>query len=573
MASFLFPQGKRVNSIYNFIALAIFITVTSLLLKGFYDMNGIYNMGDNYHISLSPSELPYYTLRTTMRLLYGLVASLSFAIIFGVLAAKYKHFEVIILPFINFMESVPLVGFLTFTTIFFLGLFPHSVMGLEYAAIFGVFTSQSWNMCLVVYQTLKIVPYEMHEAAKAFHYNPWQKFWKIELPYSMPGLLWNTMVSQSAAWFALIATEAIPVKSDTVALPGVGSYIHEALAQGNLQAIILSILAIIINIIIIDQLLFRPMVRYCTKFKYEDVGSENANTSWFYDCLVKSTICQYIGKFWRHISFFSLFSAPNFIGKSGIYNLKVNKWVKKSLIYNWYIVVAGILAYGGYQLWLYFPKEELSQMPSLMALTAWRVFSAMALSILFFVPLGVWIGLNSKRVRIFQPIIQILAALPLNLFYPLLAAYLAFTQQVKISDWVVIFLIMLGTQWYVLFNVIAGVSTLPNQMLDLSKSFSVTGWMWWRKFLIPSIFPYIVTGIISAAGGAWNAAIASEIVIWGSHKFSTTGLGAYIQATTDANQLPQAALGCFAMIFMVGLLILFVWRPLYRLAEDRYKIS
>lgn len=271
--------------------------------------------------------------------------------------------------------------------------------------------------------------------------------------------------------------------------------------------------------------------------------------------------------------FYFLFTLPNFIGKSGVYNVKVNKWIKKSLVYNWYVAVVGLLAYGGYELWLYFPKEELPRMPYLMTLTAWRVVAAMGLSILLFVPLGVWIGLNAKRVRIFQPVIQILAALPLNLFYPLLAAYLAFTQQGKISEWTVIFLIMLGTQWYVLFNVIAGVSTLPNQMLDLTDSFGLKGWMWWKKFLIPSIFPYIVTGIISAAGGAWNAAIAGEIVEWAGKKFSTTGLGAYIQATTGESQLPQAALGCFAMCFMVGLLIIFVWRPLYRLAENRYKIS
>lgn len=303
MTSFVFPQNRRKFSISDFVALSIFLVVFAFLTKGYIDMNSPFHVGDKYNISLSASELPYYTLRTTMRLLMGLAASLVFAVIFGALAAKYKHFEVVILPFVNFMESVPLVGFLTFTTIFFLALFPHSVMGLEYAAIFGVFTSQSWNMCLVVYQTLKIVPYEMHEAANAFHYNAWQKFWKIEMPYSMPGLLWNTMVSQSAAWFALVATEAIPVKDDTVSLPGVGSYIQQALNQGNLQAIILSIVAIILNIIILDQLLFRPLVRYCTKFKYEDVGSINTNTSWFYDCLANSGICHKVSLLWKNISF------------------------------------------------------------------------------------------------------------------------------------------------------------------------------------------------------------------------------------------------------------------------------
>ena len=237
----------------------------------------------------------------------------------------------------------------------------------------------------------------------------------------------------------------------------------------------------------------------------------------------------------------------------------------------WYLFIIAFSFYFLRQIWFYFPKNEIATMPYLMLLTALRVAAAMVLSVVIFVPIGVWIGLKPNLVRIFQPILQILAALPSNLLYPLVAIYLvAFHQSL---GWWSIFLIMLGTQWYILFNVIAGVSSLPTQMLELNELFGVKGWMWWRKFLIPAIFPFIVTGIISAAGGAWNAAITAEVIQWGDKTLTTNGLGAYITSTSASNALPQAALGCFAMCLMVGLCILFIWKPLYHLAENKFKIE
>jgi NitT/TauT family transport system permease protein len=565
-----FTEKKLSFNFNDIVFLLLLSLIVSLLSYGWHEMHSIYNP-ENINISLNYQHLPYYTLRTTMRLLIGLVFSLIFAVSAGAIAAKYKPIRYVMLPFVNFMESVPLVGFLTFTTIYFLTLFPHSIMGLECAAIFGVFTGQAWNMMLAVYQTLRIVPTELIEAANVFGYNGWQRFWRLEFPYTIPGLLWNTMVSQSSAWFALVASEAIPIKDKTVALPGVGSYIATALTQGNLLAIIYAILALIVNIVILDQLLFRPLVKWSAQFKYEDLASINQNTSWCYNCMTHSSVCQYIKQGLTLLMRFFVYTLPIFCRYLQLDIVFILARLNSLWAKIWYFIIISACIFYGIKLWEFFPHHDLVLMPNLMLLTAVRVFIAMILSVLFFVPLGVWIGMTPKMVRVFQPIIQILAALPSNIFYPIMAVYLITFQQ-NLNWWSII-LIMLGTQWYILFNVIAGVTTIPNQLTEVSTAFRVTGFMWWQKFMLPAIFPYIVTGIISAAGGAWNATITSEVLQWGTITKSANGLGAYIANATNNAHNPEAALGCVAMCAMVALCIIFIWHPLYNLAENRFKVS
>lgn len=571
--SIFFPKKQLCFNYHDIIFLLLACSIIILLAYGWHEMHSIYDMRhvDVANISLDYKNLPYYTLRTTMRLLIGLVFSLIFAVLAGALAAKYTPIRRVMLPFVNFMESVPLVGFLTFTTIYFLSIFPHSVMGLECAAIFGVFTGQAWNMMLAVYQTLRIVPTELIEAANVFGYNGWQRFWRLEFPYAIPGLLWNTMVSQSSAWFALVASEAIPVKDKTVALPGVGSYIATALTAGDMHAIIYAILALILNIVILDQLLFRPLVKWSAQFKYEDLASVNHNTSWCYNCMANSLVCEQIKSFLVILMRFFVYALPRRCKQLHFDKIFILARLNFLWAKIWYVIVVGACIFYGIKLWEFFPHHDLFLMPGLMFLTAVRVFVAMILSVLIFVPIGVWIGMNPQLVRFFQPIIQILAALPSNIFYPLMAIYLiTFKQNL---NWWSIVLIMLGTQWYVLFNVIAGVTTIPNQLTEVTTAFHVKGKMWWKKFMLPAIFPYIVTGIISAAGGAWNATITSEVLQWGSVTKSANGLGAYIANATNNAHNPEAALGCVAMCAMVALCIVFIWHPLYNLAENRFKIS
>ncbi|HEI8819588.1 TPA: ABC transporter permease subunit [Serratia marcescens] len=506
-----------------------------------------------------------------MRFLLGMAWSLLFSVVFAVLAARYTPLRRVILPFVNFMESVPLVGFLTFTTVYFLNLYPHSVMGLECTAIFAVFTGQAWNMMLTLYQTLRIVPKELDEAARSFNYNPWQRFWRLEFIYSVPGLLWNAMVSQSAAWFALVASEAIPVGDRSVELPGVGSYIAEALAQQNVPAILYAIVALAANIVLLDQLVFRPLVRYTARFKYEDVtASRPLGNPWFYNSLAFSHVGTALGRTLRALADLWLFKLPRLWYALGLHRLfrlaAKGNWLWRSL---WYLGVVLACVWFGYRLWEYFPKQYFAMLPEWMLLTTARVAAAMLLSVAIFTPLGVWIGMNPRLVKIFQPIIQILAAIPPNIFYPLIAAFIAIYHQDL--GWWAIPMIMLGTQWYVLFNVIAGVSAIPTQITEVSETFGLRRFRWWRYYMLPAIFPYIVTGIISAAGGAWNSAIAAEVIQWGSTTLSATGLGAFISVVTDAGKNPESALGCAAMCALVALCIICVWQPLYRIAETKFK--
>jgi NitT/TauT family transport system permease protein len=559
-------------SVNDVIVILIFGMLSGAFIYGWQGMHAYFN-GESFPIlSTDYRQLPYYTLRTTMRLSIGLVFSMLFTLVFGVLAAKFAAMRRVILPFVNFMESVPLLGFLTFTTAFFLGLYPHSVMGLEGLAIFAVFTGQAWNMMLTLYQTLCVLPDELTEATAAFRCNPWQRFWRLGFLYSFPGLLWNTMVSQSAAWFALIASEMLTIGTRSVNLPGVGAWIGCAIDSGNVHAVLWGVLALVINIVLFDQLLFRPLVRYAARFRYEDTSSSEKPGSWFYSCLAHSATGYLLGKLCALFSQLWLFELPKVW-----YHLKLDRlfaalstlnWLWSGL---WYLSVVVSCLYFGHRLWFYLPLQYLPHLPAWMGLTAARVFAAMLLSIVIFTPLGVWIGLRPNLVRFFQPIIQVMAAIPANVFYPVVAVILLTWHQ-DLNAWTIP-MIMLGTQWYVLFNVIAGASVIPGQMTDVSRIFRAGGAMWWTKYILPAIFPYLVTGIISAAGGAWNAAIAAEVLNWGSMTLKTEGLGAFISATTDAGQNPEAALGCIAMCFMVALCIIFIWQPLYRYAETRFRFD
>ncbi|BEL92649.1 Bicarbonate transport system permease protein CmpB [Serratia marcescens] len=570
-------QNNRGTSVFrksylnDFIVIAIGVFFIAFFIRAWGDMHGDFNEQNVSAISLDAWNLLYYSLRTSMRFLLGMAWSLLFSVVFAVLAARYTPLRRVILPFVNFMESVPLVGFLTFTTVYFLNLYPHSVMGLECTAIFAVFTGQAWNMMLTLYQTLRIVPKELDEAARSFNYNPWQRFWRLEFIYSVPGLLWNAMVSQSAAWFALVASEAIPVGDRSVELPGVGSYIAEALAQQNVPAILYAIVALAANIVLLDQLVFRPLVRYTARFKYEDVtASRPLGNPWFYNSLAFSHVGAALGHTLRALADLWLFKLPQLWYALGLHRLfrlaAKGNWLWRSL---WYLGVVLACIWFGYRLWEYFPKQYFAMLPEWMLLTTARVAAAMLLSVAIFTPLGVWIGMNPRLVKIFQPIIQILAAIPPNIFYPLIAAFIAIYHQDL--GWWAIPMIMLGTQWYVLFNVIAGVSAIPTQITEVSESFGLRRFRWWRYYMLPAIFPYIVTGIISAAGGAWNSAIAAEVIQWGSTTLSATGLGAFISVVTDAGKNPESALGCAAMCALVALCIIFVWQPLYRIAETKFK--
>ncbi|AEI35075.1 ABC transporter permease subunit [Francisella salina] len=572
-ASYTITKKRFLPNKADVIIVALILVVSALAYYAWNDMHQSFIDASSVSaISLDPSHLPYYMLRTTMRLIIGMIFSFAFALIAGYACAKNKHFARVCLPIINFLESAPLLGFLTFTTAFFIFLFPHSIMGLEAAAIFGIFTSQAWNMALILYQTIRIVPAELTEAATAFKLNAWQKFWKIELPYSVPGLLWNIMVSQSAAWFAITASEAIPTITGDVSLPGIGSYIVLALTDSNITAILYALVAIIINIALFDQLLFRPLVKWSEKFKYESINNKTTDSPWLYRSYKKSQLVNTIKPIFSTIVFW-LINGASFLNKkinlkSPIRDIKI---LKKLSCTAWYIVIISACVWAGNALWHFFPNGDMSYLIPLMIETTVRVTISMMISVAICTPLGIWIGMSSKRTKAIQPIIQIGAAIPQPIFFPIVAV-LILGGGGSLNVWCIP-LIMTGTSWYVLFNVIAGVSSLPTEIIEMTKSFHLKGWKWWFKFAIPAVFPYIVCGIISAAGGAWNSAIAAELVIWGSNTIKVDGIGALVSTTTGNNQLHEAALAVVALCSLVALCVIFIWKPLYKLAETKYKCN
>ena len=451
-------------------------------------MHGDFNEQNVSAISLDARNLLYYSLRTSMRFLLGMARSLLFSVVFAVLAARYTPLRRVILPFVNFMESVPLVGFLTFTTVYFLNLYPHSVMGLECTAIFAVFTGQARNMMLTLYQTLRIVPKELDEAARSFNYNPWQRFWRLEFIYSVPGLLWNAMVSQSAARFATVASEAIPVSDRSVELPGVGSYIAEALAQQNVPAILYAIVALAANIVLLDQLVFRPLVRYTARFKYEDVtASRPLGNPWFYNSLAFSHVGAALGRTLRALADLWLFKLPRLWYALGLHRLfrlaAKGNWLWRSL---WYLGVVLACVWFGYRLWEYFPNSTSPCCRSgcCSPPRAWRGHAAQRGDLHAAGGVDRPESAHGEDLPADHPDP---GGIPPNIFYPLIAAFIAIYHQDL--GWWAIPMIMLGTQWYVLFNVIAGVSAIPTQITEVSETFGLRRFRWWRYYMLPAIFP------------------------------------------------------------------------------------
>lgn len=543
---------------HDFALISLFLLIFTTLGYGFFCMHGAINHQFQQNSTLTVSSLPYDSLRTMMRLLIGLIISLIFAIGVGYCTAKNRHFANVMLPLINFLESVPLIGFLSFSSVFFMSLYPNNIMGIEYAAIFGVFTSQVWNMALSVHQSLRIIPNELIDMASVFKMDAWSCFWQIELPYAFSGLLYNTKVSQSAAWFAIVATEAIPVGSHTVMLPGIGSFIALALEQMNISALLFAVTAMTLNIVILDQLLFRPLMVLSEACKFEKTCSQHPQSNWLITLFSNSLLIQKL-------------SLPNGIKKLKLPTICIqDTLIIDVMICCWYVVIGISCISMSILLWQMLPAFNLWQLLYLMLLTTFRVTTAIILSLIIFIPIGVIIANSHFLTRIIEPVTQVLGAIPPNIFYPI-AAIVMLSKHISLSYWTIP-LIMLGTQWYILFNVIAGVKAIGQDIRDVKQIFKINGWRYYQKILLPAIFPSIVTGIISAAGGAWNTAIMAEWINWGKQTLSTPGLGEYIAKATSLGHNDQAALGCLAMCLLVALSILFVWEPLYRLAENKFKL-
>jgi NitT/TauT family transport system permease protein len=533
-----------------------------------------YQLGDPLSISLDPSYLPFYVARSVLRMGIALCFSLLFTFTVGTWAAKNPRAEKIIIPAIDILQAVPVLSFLSITIVGFIHLFPNSLLGPECAAIFAIFTAQAWNMALGFYQTVRSVPADLIEAADVYHLSAWQRFWKIEVPFSMSSLLWNTMMSLSASWFFVVASEAISVSNQKIRLPGVGSYIAVAIERADMHAVFYAIASMLIVILMYDQLLFRPLIKWSEKFNLSDTPQDNTSFSWFLSLLQKTALLSYVGSWFSKLS--DAIIHISFLNRPPVYIDKKPSPLKSAFsLWFWRILMTGSTVLAIYLLINFIigtiSYGEIGHVFMMGVATSIRVFVLIILSSLVWVPVGVWVGRRPHVTQAIQPVVQFLAAFPANLLFPVFVMMIVH-YHLNVNIWLTP-LMILGSQWYILFNVVAGANNIPKDLYQAADNLNVRGWQWWRRLALPGIFPYFITGAITAAGGAWNASIVAEYVSWGNTTLRATGLGEYIAAYTATGDFHRIALGTGMMCLFVLIFNRIVWRPLYRLAQERYQIA
>lgn len=528
-----------------------------------------YELGQPLPISLDPWMLPYYLLRTTLRMFLALGASLVFACVFAVLANRYRVAEKILVPVLDILQSIPILGFLSITVTGFIALFPGNLLGVECAAIFAIFTSQAWNMAFSLYQSLRTVPAELREASAVFQLSAWHRFWRLELPFAMPGLLWNMMMSMSGGWFFVVASEAISVSNQNIKLPGVGSYIAMAIEARDIGAIGWAIGGMLIGITLYDQLFFRPLIAWADKFRFEEGSSEDAPRSWLLTWVrrtdrLKQMVVGAAKVLERSLVLFRRdHDGTSIKARPRMANPAVAR------VWDATIAAAVLLAIGWLMRFIHTEVgwSEVGHVFLLGFYTMLRVLVLIALAAVVWVPIGVWIGMNPRWAGRLQGVAQFMAAFPANLMFPVAVLFIV-RWQLNPNIWLAP-LMVLGTQWYLLFNVIAGASTIPTELRYAAENFGLTGWLKWRRYLLPAVFPSFVTGAITASGGSWNASIVAEYVTWGDTTLQAVGLGSYIAHMTAIGDFPRIALGIGVMCVFVMGMNHFVWRRLYELAENR----
>jgi len=560
-------SGRRLPNIWDLAALCCVVGALVAIANAARGTLVPIGVLESAPIDLDPWALPGYALRTTLRMFAALFASLLFTFTYAALAAKSRRAGLIMIPVLDILQSVPILGFLSFTVVFFMSLFPGRVAGLELAAIFAIFTSQAWNMAFSFYQSLTTLPSDLDEATRLFRLTSWQRFWRLEVPFAMPGLVWNTMLSMSGGWFFVVAAEAITLGDNNWQLPGIGSYVAAALGKKDLVAVFWAIGAMLVVILAYDQLLFRPLVAWSTRFRFETTASATAEDPWVLALLRRTHVLRIAGeaveravawltglRLGRPAGVTRRQGASSRLGDAA-FAVVVAMGVAWML---WQVVdyVGATLSWA-----------DLGQVALLGTITLTRVMVLMALAALVWVPIGVWLGLRPAWAERAQPVAQFLAAFPANLMFPVFVVVI-----VRFHLNVDVFLtplMVLGTQWYILFNVIAGAAAFPGDLREAAENFHVGGLLWWRRVIFPGILPYFVTGAITASGGSWNAAIVAEVASWGDTKLVAHGLGAYIAQATDAGDFHKIVLGVVVMSLFVVTVNRLLWRPLYAYASRR----
>jgi NitT/TauT family transport system permease protein len=523
------------------------------------------------HIEISRrlSALPVYAGYSLLRIALAYVLSLIFAITYGYIAAYRPRAERFMIPLLDVLQSIPVLSFLPGVMLAMAALFPGRQIGVEMGAVLLIFTGQVWNMAFSFYASLKSIPREMREAATIYRFNWWQRFIQIELPFSTIGLVWNSMMSVAGAWFFLMACEQF---SD-FRLPGLGSYLQAAADDGDTRSILLGVLTMVAVIVLIDQFVWRPVIAWAEKFKMEQVESASVPTSWVLDFLQRSRGVALFRK--RAIRPLSERMVHYFAGHQEVRaeterENSAMSWVSRiagsvALLAIGYAVVRVVIILTSLH------TADFREIALGLAATFLRVNLTLLLGALWTIPVGVAIGFNPRLARIAQPLAQIAASVPATALFPVvLLVLIRLGGGLGVGS---IVLLLLGTQWYILFNVIAGAIAIPTDLKEAANVFGICGWERWRKLILPGIFPFLVTGLITASGGAWNASIVAEYFRFKGQTYSTVGVGALISSATEAKNFDLLLVSTIALAAVVVTTNRLVWRRLYRLAETRYKLE
>jgi NitT/TauT family transport system permease protein len=525
-------------------------------------------------ISLSPLALPWYALLSVGRMAAAYVLSMLFSLFYGYAAARNRTARTVLMPLLDVLQSVPILSFLPIVLLSLSAILPQAIAA-ELAAIVLIFTSQAWNMTFSFYQSMTTIPTEMREAAAVFRFNPWLRFKTVELPFAAIGLLWNSIMSWSGGWFFLMAAEIFNVGSRDFRLPGLGSYLQTAANEGNLHAVVLGVATLVLVIVLLDQLLWRPLIAWTDKYKVEMVEGDEPPQSWFLDVISRAWIVEQFGaRVWPPFSEWvdrafqrrarGIIASPELRAENTPAPLA--------------IVIIGLLTslalYGGYRavdLLSTLSASAWAELGKGIVATFLRVTVALAITLLWTIPVGVLIGTNRRLAAILQPIVQVVASIPATALFPVVL--LALLQAPGGLNIAAVLLMLMGTQWYLLFNVIAGAAAIPKDLRDTTDMLRLSAIDRWRTLILPALFPYIITGSITASGGAWNASIVAEHVEFGGQTHATTGVGTLIAQATGTGNYSLLLAGTLALVITVILINRTFWRRLYRLAEQRYRME
>ena len=570
------PAGSRWA--WSFlIDIAVFLFVCAAIF-------GIYAIGRSWlgpvhpeaQISQDPRVLPLYALYSLVRIGIAYALSLAFALAYGYLAASSRRAEIILVPLLDILQSIPVLSFLPGVMLAMVALFPHSEFGPELGSILLIFTGQVWNIAFSFYSSLKSIPRELHEAAVIYRFSRWQRFAELDLPFSTIGLVWNSMMSVAGGWFFLMACEMFVLGKRDFRLPGLGSFLQTAASHGNTRAILWGLGVMVGVIVLLDQLVWRPIIVWADKFKFEQVESPDAT---------QTTLISLIGRASIVLRLYRLIFRPVFDWLASTFTLGARRAAetfaapKQHHLRRWFGYLSAFAILIGLGFAVFHASRELSslhredyrELLESAALTFLRVNATLILGALWTVPVGVAIGSSPRFARIAQPLAQMAASIPATALFPIILLFLLRLRGgLEIAA---MLLMLLGTQWYILFNVIAGAMALPTDLKEAARIFHFSSWDRWRYLILPGIFPYLVTGMVTASGGAWNASIVAEYFHFQGRIVQTAGLGSTISSASDTGRFDVLLASTLIMASVVVLTNRLLWRHLYGLASSRFKLE